>query len=86
MSIAFRELNAKFSGRSTDPKHHVNALDSDWQAGYLLGCHTQKETFDEIHIEWLLRGKPTLEDHTWISLKRGLWAGKFMAIPDQNTH
>lgn len=44
--------------RNGDPTHPENAADADWQAGYLYGCHTTKESDEDIRVEWEGRGKP----------------------------
>lgn len=82
-----RNLSALIHERSSgDPTHPENASDADWQAGYLVGCHTENESCEDIAAEWERRGRPgsqliegpdawgLLQFRNW---KAGYWAGVF---------
>lgn len=77
---------------SGDPSHPCNANDADWQAGYLLGCFTDKESSDDLTPEWKRRGKPKTcsayddtvperqKSESWKSWKAGYWAGRYTRL------
>lgn len=87
-----RDVSQFAYGRvSGDPTHATNAQDAHWQAGYLLGCHTRKESADDIQDEWLARKKPGVwqTDPTGVEHKRaeafrawkaGYWAGRYTRL------
>lgn len=81
VSVRIRDLSARIYNRSADPAHPDNALDADWQAGYLLGRFTEKDTFDDIGQEWRMRGKPPGTEATaFRAWKAGYWAGRFSRL------
>lgn len=90
VSVRIRDLSAKIYKRSADPAHPDNALDADWQSGYLLGRFTEKDTFDDINQEWKKRGKPSLNmepdtetrnpARAFRIWKAGYWAGRFSRL------
>jgi hypothetical protein len=88
-----RDISQVFWKRpSGDPRHPCNALDADWQAGYLLGCFTSKESSDDICAEWKRRDKPksasqyddTIPERSrvdaWKSWKAGYWSGRYTRL------
>lgn len=88
--VTMRNLSAVISGRpSGDPTHPENAGDADWQAGYLVGCHTEKESDDDIPEEWKRRGcpwdKPGWEKGAkgFRNWKAGYWAGRFAHLGEK---
>lgn len=92
--VTIRNLSATISGRASgDPTHPENASDADWQAGYLVGCHTAKESDDDIPEEWKRRGCPgefpaagpkharaLVRFKNW---KAGYWAGRFAHLGEK---
>jgi hypothetical protein len=90
MSIRIRDLPGSLVKRSGDPNHPDNALDADWQGGYLFGCFSTNDSMDDIHDEWHRRGCPELVKcpdsdppttvNRFRSWKDGYWAGKFYAL------
>lgn len=79
---------------SGDPTHPENASDADWQAGYLVGCHTERESMDDITSEWRIRGNPgngTMEPaeveavRLFRNWKAGYWAGVFAHLGENRT-
>lgn len=81
VSVRIRDLSAKIYKRSADPAHPDNALNADWQSGYLLGRFTERDTFDDICQEWKKRGKPPgTEAKAFRIWKAGYWAGRFSRL------
>jgi hypothetical protein len=80
MQQRLRNLPGSLKGRSGDPRHADNASDADWQAGYLLGCHSDKEPFDDISQEWLRRGAPNAHPQEFTNWKTGYWSGRYTRL------
>lgn len=78
--------------KSGDPTHPDNASDPDWQAGYLLGCHSLNDSADDLNAEWKARGKPDAANKTdntqperqridaFRAWKAGYWAGRYTRL------
>jgi hypothetical protein len=83
-----RDLSQRvWDRRSGDPTHPDNASDAQWQAGYLYGCHTEKDSTDDLREEWEIRGKPhsrrghmTKQTRLFRNWKAGYWAGRFTRL------
>lgn len=75
-----RDISGKIWNRSADPTHPDNASDAEWQAGYLYGCHSDKDTFEDTSDEWKRRGKSEKVTAAFRSWKAGYWAGRFTRL------
>jgi hypothetical protein len=75
-----RDMACSLYKRSGDPTHPENAGDADFQAGYLLGCHSPYESSEDIKSEWEGRGEPNGKNKPFRSWKAGYWAGRYTRL------
>lgn len=86
MSDQFRErISQALYNRSCSPRSDDNSLDSDWQAGFMVGLLTEEdyELWEDKHpitVEWRRRGCPTKQTKEFKSWKAGYHAGVFKKI------
>jgi hypothetical protein len=75
---------SKMDGKSYFPDAPENQTNTDFQSGYERGLQGDGVSCAGIAEEWDRRGQPVITNDSFITWKRGYWAGRYTSVSRSN--